>query len=204
MENNDDKQSAVSSNVSRWQGIKLKMKKPSVFGWPLGVFVVAALLVFGSASFQGMMYVTNQNQFCYSCHIGMDTIVEEYQRSVHFIEGQEPRATCADCHVPHDFIGKMIVKTMAIADIWYMLIGKINMENFEDNRLRMAEHVWKSFDGSDSAACRYCHNSSKPENWNLLKQPARARVNHEKMEWRSQTCIDCHYGIAHKRPSKSH
>lgn len=56
--------------------------------WMLGI-PIGGLLAFilGGAAISvfhfGMDY-TNSNEFCYSCHIGMDTIVEEYQASPHF------------------------------------------------------------------------------------------------------------------------
>ncbi|RKF20937.1 cytochrome C [Alginatibacterium sediminis] len=176
------------------------MRRRIWLGLPLGLFVFVGFIVFAVGGFQTMMHVTNQNEFCYACHVGMDTIVEEYQASPHFVSDDEVHATCADCHVPIDFVGKIVTKTKASADIYYMLIGTINMENFESERLRLAEHVWHEMEANDSQACRNCHNEE--QNFDLAKQPARARTNHQKMDALESTCIDCHYGIAHKRPTE--
>ncbi len=87
------------------------LKKPLLLGIPIGVFVL--LLAIGS--FQGVMTLTNQNAFCFSCHLKMDTIVQEYKASDHYMRNGKVIATCADCHVPHDFVDKMKVKIMATA-----------------------------------------------------------------------------------------
>ena len=187
--------------LSRLAKLKLFLKKKWIFGIPVLFFALFGFVIFAVASFQVVMTATNQNEFCFSCHIGMDTIVEEYQDSPHFQKNEhgEVKATCADCHVPHDLIPKIIVKTKASADIWYMITGKINMENFEDERPRMAQHVWDGMLEDDSKNCRTCHEMP----WLLSEErPQRARLNHKRIESHGETCIDCHYGIAHKRPSK--
>ncbi|WP_428776568.1 NapC/NirT family cytochrome c [Vibrio sp.] len=178
--------------LSRRQRLWRWLKKPLLLGIPIGVFVILA----GLASFQGVMVASNQNAFCFSCHLKIDTIVQEYKASPHYISEDKVLATCADCHVPHDFVNKMKVKIMATADIFHMLQGTITKENFEDHRPRMAQHVWDMMLENDSANCRACHVG---DNFDLSKQPQRARLNHEQMEKRGETCINCHTGIAHKR-----
>lgn len=88
--------------------------------WMLGI-PIGGLLAFilGGAAVSvfhfGMDY-TNRNEFCYSCHIGMDTIVEEYQASPHFKNAQGVvAATCSDCHVPREFFAKIALKIGATA-----------------------------------------------------------------------------------------
>jgi cytochrome c-type protein NapC len=51
--------------------------------------------------------------------------------------------------------------------------------------------------GNDSRECRHCHNVAKmdPE-----KQTAEARKEHERGVKDKQTCVDCHFGIAHHEP----
>ncbi|HDM8037781.1 TPA: NapC/NirT family cytochrome c [Vibrio fluvialis] len=180
---------AKTSRLKRlWQWLK----KPLLLGIPIGVFVLLA----GAASFQGVMVASNQNAFCFSCHLSMDTIVQEYQASPHYVDENTIHATCADCHVPHEFIDKMKVKIVATADIYHMLVGTITKENFEQHRPRLAQMVWDDMVANDSANCRHCHFG---DNFDLSKQPQRARLNHEQMTKRGETCIDCHTGIAHKR-----
>ncbi|ABZ75661.1 NapC/NirT cytochrome c domain protein [Shewanella halifaxensis HAW-EB4] len=177
---------------TRWQRLWSWLKRPLALGIPIGVF----LMVMGAASFQGMMVASNQNAFCFSCHLKMDTIVQEYKASSHYGDGETIPATCSDCHVPHPFVDKMIVKTIALKDVYHMMVGTITEENFEEHRPAMAENVWKDFKKNDSANCRECHQG---ENFDLAKQPQRARLNHEKIAARGETCIDCHQGLTHKR-----
>lgn len=183
---------APEPRLSKSQRLWRWLKKPLLLGIPIGVFV----LLLGIAGFQGVMVASNQNAFCFSCHLKMDTIVQEYQASPHYVSEDEVHATCADCHVPHEFVDKMKVKIVATADIYYMLTGKITKENFEQERPRLAGIVWEEMIATDSANCRHCHTG---ENFDLASQPQRARLNHQQMEARGETCIDCHTGIAHKR-----
>ncbi|MBV1842099.1 NapC/NirT family cytochrome c [Photobacterium ganghwense] len=168
------------------------LKKPLLLGIPIGI----VLVVIGLVSFQGVMVASNMNAFCFSCHLKMDTIVQEYKASPHYVSDDKVLATCADCHVPHEFIDKMKVKIAATADIYHMMKGTITKENFEEHRPRLARIVWEDMKASDSGTCRHCHSG---ENFDLSKQPQRARLNHEMIEQRGETCIDCHAGIAHKR-----
>ncbi|WP_372870137.1 NapC/NirT family cytochrome c [Shewanella sp.] len=177
---------------SRVQRIWRWLRRPLALGIPIGIFVLVA----AGASFQGMMVLSNHNEFCFSCHLTMDTIVQEYQASAHYGDGETIPATCADCHVPHTFIDKMKVKIVATKDIYHMMVGTVTMENFEELRPAMAESVWETFKKNDSQSCRHCHQG---DNFDLAKQPQRARLNHERIAERGETCVDCHQGLTHKR-----
>ena len=182
----------MNQPLSRWQTLWRWLKRPLWLGIPIGIFV----LVLMGAGFQGVMVASNQNAFCFSCHLSMDTIVQEYKASPHYVSDGEVYATCADCHVPHPFFDKMKVKIAATADIYYMMKGKITKENFEDHRPELAQMVWDDMEADNSANCRHCHSG---ENFLLSEQPQRARLNHAVMDKRGESCIDCHTGIAHKR-----
>jgi len=182
----------MGEELSRTQRLWRWLKKPLLWGIPIGIFL--AVLAIGA--FQGVMVASNQNAFCFSCHLSMDTIVQEYKASPHYVSDEEVLATCADCHVPHGFVDKMKVKIVATADIYHMIKGTITKENFEEHRPRLAKMVWEDMLENDSEACRTCHVG---DNFDLSKQPQRARLNHEMMESRGETCINCHTGIAHKR-----
>ncbi|GAA5218086.1 NapC/NirT family cytochrome c [Corallincola platygyrae] len=176
-----------------WRPTKSKW----LLGIPIGGFLAVIVGVIGVTAFHGVMDYTNTNEFCYGCHIGRDTIVEEYHESVHFKNRSGVIATCADCHVPKPFVDKMIVKVKATADIYYQLMETVTLENFEQERLRLAQHVWDDMSANDSRECRSCHI---PENWDTDAQPIRVRTNHKQIETEGKTCIDCHQGVAHKRP----
>lgn len=185
--------------MSKWQ----KLWQPSKTKWllflPTGAILAAVVGAAALGAFNFTIHYTNQNEFCYGCHIGMDSIVEEYEASSHFDNGTGVKATCANCHVPKEFIPKMKVKIAATADIYHKLTGKITPENFESHRLDMAVHIWDDLKENDSKACRTCHD---PERWDTSEQSIKAQMQHvvEFWEENNKTCINCHKGVAHLLP----
>ena len=161
-----------------------------------GIALIGTLSIFGSHK---VSTYSNSNELCYSCHIGMDTIVEEYEQSVHFKNRVGVQADCADCHVPKEFVPKMKTKILAMGDVYHMAMGTYNLDNWDENRNRLAQSAYEAIKAVDSSTCKNCHQTEK---WNKQQQPHRAALNHDPELWRRQdnTCVDCHKGIAHKRP----
>ena len=62
---------------------------------------------------KGASYLTTDPAACANCHV-MDEHYAAWQRSSHRVA-----ATCADCHMPHDFAGKYIAK--ASNGFWHSL-----------------------------------------------------------------------------------
>lgn len=182
-----------------WQTLWKPSKKSWLLFLPAGAFAALIVGAMGYFTFETTLHATSTNQFCYSCHIGMDTMVEEYQRSVHFNNETGVIATCADCHIPQEFLPKMKVKILAIGDVYHKLTGKITLDNYEEHRLEMASNIWHELKENDSRECRTCHN---PENWNLDKQSPKAQIQHDVEFWaeNNKTCISCHKGVAHLMP----
>ncbi|WP_196157340.1 NapC/NirT family cytochrome c [Reinekea sp. G2M2-21] len=184
---------------SRWQ----RLWHPSNRRWTLYLPLGALLAFFAGGlalgTFQTVVHLSNENEFCYSCHLGMDTIVEEYQASIHYENTSGVVASCADCHVPIEFWPKMRVKFLALGDVLETWKGTVTLENFESHRLELAQIVWEDMKATDSRECRNCHN---PENWRLEKQSAAAQVQHDVVFWveNNKTCVNCHHGIAHLLP----
>ncbi|MGR5067354.1 MULTISPECIES: NapC/NirT family cytochrome c [Vibrio] len=183
--------------MSLWR----KPNKKWMLGVPIGGILAFVIGVGAVMSFHVGMQYTNSNAFCYRCHIGMDTIVEEYQQSSHFNNAKGVvAATCSDCHVPREFLAKLGLKIRATADIYHKLMGDITLENFEEeHRPRLAEVVTAEYVGNKSKQCRYCHSI---ERMDFEKQSRTVARRHEMMESRNQSCIDCHAGIAHKLPTQ--
>ncbi len=173
--------------------------KKWMLGIPLGGVVAFILGVAVLGAYHGVMNYSNTNDFCFGCHIGMDTIVEEYQESIHYKNSKGViAATCSDCHVPREFIPKMIVKITATADIFHKLKGDITLENFEsEHRPRLAAIVTEEFVANKSKQCKYCHQVDRMD---FEAQGRTTARRHQMMESRDQSCIDCHAGIAHKLP----
>ena len=109
------------------------------------------------------------------------------------------RATCPDCHVPHDWTDKIARKMQASKEVWGKVFGTIDtQEKFRAMRLELAQHEWARFKANDSLECRNCHNY---EYMDFTRQSVRAQNMHSTyLANREKTCIDCHKGIAHKLP----
>lgn len=162
-----------------------------VLGLLLGGAVMAG---FGKAAVDQ----TNTVEFCISCHEMKDNNYAEYRETVHAKNRSGVKATCSDCHVPHEFVDTVIRKVKAANDVYQHLAGTIDTpEKFEAHRLELAKRVWLRMKETDSRECRHCHDSRTmdPE-----RQGKTARKQHQKLDGGDRTCIDCHYGIAHKQP----
>ena len=172
---------------------------------PSGTITVLTLLVVGFASgvvfwggFNTVIEATNTEQFCISCHEMRDNVYAEYQQTIHYSNRTGVRAVCSDCHVPKDWTHKMIRKVQASRELYGKVMGTIDTkEKFEAKRLELARHEWARMKAADSRECRNCHAF---ESMNTESQKPRAKKAHELGQRDKQTCIDCHKGIAHKKP----
>lgn len=185
--------------MNRWRRLWQPSSKRWLFYLPTGAIIAFSAGVVALGAFQTVVHMSSDNDFCYSCHTGMDTIVEEYQNSIHFDNTSGVIATCADCHVPEEFWPKMRVKVLALGDLVETMKGTITPDNFESHRLELAQKVWTDMKSTDSRECRTCHN---PENWRVEKQSAAAQLQHDVVFWleNNKTCVNCHHGIAHLLP----
>jgi cytochrome c-type protein NapC len=151
--------------------------------WIVGIgalfLFVAFLLVLGGAA--GLAW-TSTEKFCIGCHEMRDNVYAEYK----------------DCHVPREPVPLMLRKMRATFEVWGHLTGVIDTkEKFETHRAMLAQRVWKRMKETDSHECRNCHVEEKMD---TDKQTEKARARHEKGKAEGLTCIDCHFGIAHKEP----
>jgi len=122
-------------------------------------------------------------------------------QTVHYQNTSGVRAVCADCHVPRAWGPKVWRKVQAtFKELPNKILGKIDTpEKYEAHRLAMAESVWATMKSNDSRECRNCHNL---DTMTLDTQKNRAREQHADSRKTGETCIDCHQGIAHKKPKK--
>ncbi|HIP53210.1 MAG TPA: cytochrome C552, partial [Chromatiales bacterium] len=178
-------------------------KKPGFFSrrTVLGATVGAALVFFFAGiifwgGFNTAMEATNELEFCISCHEMEENVYQEYIPTIHYSNRTGVRAVCSDCHVPKDWIHKMIRKVQASNEVFHKILGTVGTpEKFNAHRLEMAKRVWKTMKETDSRECRNCHNF---ESMNPEFQRPRARKQHMNAFKTGQTCIDCHKGVAHK------
>ena len=158
--------------------------------------------VFFWGGFNTVLEATNTERFCVSCHEMKTNVFEELKGTIHFTNRSGVRATCPDCHVPHNWTDKIARKMQASMEVWGHLFGTIDMrEEFLSLRRYMAGREWERMKANDSLECRNCHSA---ESMDLTKQNQRAAQAHERFLFtREKTCIDCHKGIAHKLPDMS-
>src|SRR3954447_2433099 len=70
------------------------------------------------------------------------------------------RATCPDCHVPHEWTQKIARKMQASKEVWGHLFGSIDTrDRFVAERRTLAEHEWARFKSNNSLECRNCHSA---------------------------------------------
>ena len=67
----------------------------------LAVGVVLGIILWGG--FNWSMELTNNEQFCISCHEMKDNVYQEYKTTIHYSNRSGVRATCPDCHVPREW-----------------------------------------------------------------------------------------------------
>jgi cytochrome c-type protein NapC len=163
----------------------------------LGGFV-AGVLFWGG--FNTALEATNTEKFCVSCHEMKSNVFEELKGTIHYTNRSGVRATCPDCHVPHEWTNKIARKMQASKEVWGHLFGTIDTrEKFLGLRRAMAEREWERMKANDSLECRNCHSA---ESMDLAKQNPRAASAHERFLFtKEKTCIDCHKGIAHRLPN---
>ncbi|MEP3428019.1 MAG: NapC/NirT family cytochrome c [Roseibium sp.] len=195
-EANEDPRKSPPGRLRRYYE-KLVRPSTAIVGVVLAFGFVGGLVFWGG--FNTVLDYTNSEQFCISCHTMRDNTYVEYQDSIHYTNRSGVRATCSDCHVPHEWSAKLMRKVGAVKDVWGQITGRVNTpEKFEAHRLEMAQREWSRFRRDSSLACRNCHDTSF---FDTAVQSEPAAYMHTYMKQQGGfTCIDCHKGIAHKLP----
>jgi cytochrome c nitrite reductase small subunit len=113
--------------------------------------LVGVLLGLGGYTFryaEGLSYFSKDPKACVNCHI-MRPQYDSWQKASHHTV-----ATCVDCHLPHDFVGKYIAK----ADNGYRHSKAFTLQDFHEPILineRNSEIL--------QANCIACHEGLVPE-----------------------------------------
>jgi cytochrome c-type protein NapC len=175
------------------------LKNPSM-SYSLGALLVtgffAGIIFWGG--FNTAMEMTNNEEFCISCHEMEDNVFQEYKDTIHYSNRTGVRATCPDCHVPKEWQHKVVRKIQASNELLHKALGTIDTrEKFEGKRLQLAQNVWRAMKETDSRECRNCHNM---DSMDFGEQGRRAVKQHSEALDSGDTCIDCHKGIAHELP----
>ncbi len=179
------------------------VSKPSVH-LSLGLLSMGGFLagVIFWGGFNTALEVTNTEEFCISCHAMSDNVYVELQETVHWKNHSGVRATCPDCHVPHNWTNKIARKMQASKEVWSAVFGNIDTrEKFLAKRGELAQHEWDRFSANNSLECKNCHNYNSMD-FSIMSE--RAQVQMKMAAERDQSCIDCHKGIAHNLPENMH
>jgi cytochrome c-type protein NapC len=179
-----------------WQILTSPSQTLSLGFLTIGGFL-AGIIFWGG--FNTALEATNTEKFCVSCHEMRDNVFAELKSTIHYSNRSGVRATCPDCHVPHNWTDKIGRKIQASKEVWGKIFGSINTrEKFLEMRFELASHEWERLKANDSLECRNCHSA---ESMDISKQSQRAAEAHQRSLFTGQkTCIDCHKGIAHKLP----
>jgi len=158
---------------------------------------IAGIIFWGG--FNTALEATNTETFCISCHEMRNNVYQELKATIHYTNRSGVRATCPDCHVPHNWTDKIARKIQATKEVWGKIFGTISTrEKFLEKRLELAKHEWARLKANDSLECRNCHDF---EYMDFTRQGKRADKAHStQLADGEKTCIDCHKGIAHKLP----
>ncbi len=179
-----------------WRTLRLPSRHYSL-GFLTVAGFVAGVIFWGG--FNTALEATNTEAFCTSCHEMRDNVFEELKTTIHYTNRSGVRATCPDCHVPHNWTDKIARKMQASKEVWGKIFGTINTrEKFLDERLILATHEWNRLKANDSLECRNCHDY---DSMDLTRQGSRAAQVHKLwLGTGKKTCIDYHKGVAHHLP----
>ena len=189
---------ALREMVLRWWGV---LSSPSRY-FSLGLLVVGGFIggILFWGGFNTALEVTNTETFCVSCHEMRDNVFAELKSTIHYSNRSGVRATCPDCHVPHQWTHKIARKMQASKEVRGKIFGTIDTrEKILDHRLTQAKHEWARLKANDSLECRNCH-AYQFMDWTRQSQRA-VYVHSTALAGQDYTCIDCHKGIAHRLPN---
>ena len=182
--------------IQRVWGIIRKPSARYALGTLLTVGFVAGVVFWGS--FNWSLELTNNEEFCITCHEMKDNVYQEYKQTIHYSNRSGVRATCPDCHVPKTWVHKIARKIQASNELYHHFLGTIDTrEKYEAKRLKLAKNEWRRMKETDSRECRNCHNFDYMD---FTVQEKRSRKRHAVAIEKDKTCIDCHKGIAHELP----
>ena len=159
------------------------------------VAIGIVLGVGGLLAFDATMHATSTEAFCTSCHEMSANPLVQVEKTNHFQNASGVHASCSDCHLPKEFLPKMVRKVEAAREVWGHFTGIIDTpEKYAAHAPAMKEREINRLRANDSQECRNCHDT---ERMMLALQSTRAQKFHQKMLSGERTCIDCHSGIAH-------
>lgn len=160
--------------------------------------LVSLGLVLGAVAmigFDATLHATSTEEFCISCHEMEAHPYAQLQNTLHYSNAHGLSATCSDCHLPKEFVPKMIRKVEAAREVWGTMTGIIDTpEKYAAHLPVMKAREIARIQANDSQECRNCHNT---ERMDPARQSKMAQRFHQPKRMEGKTCIDCHAGLAH-------
>lgn len=135
----------------------------------LGGFIMGIIFWGG---FNTALELTNTEKFCTGCHEMRDNVFAELKTTIHYSNRSGVRATCPDCHVPHEWTDKIARKMQASKEVWGKIFGTINTrEKFLEHRrtgpARVGPAQGEQFAGVPQLPFRRFHGHN-PSEWKGL------------------------------------
>jgi len=145
---------------------------PAIWGLSLAglIGILSGLGLFTFTYARGTSYLSDDPQACVNCHVMRDQFTA-WERSSH-----AEVATCNDCHTPHDFFGKWIVKALN----GFNHSVAFTLDNFPEP---ISIHTLNADVAQEN--CVRCHQSFVDV----------VLVNHSDQ---AITCVDCHGSVGHR------
>jgi cytochrome c-type protein NapC len=172
------------------------LRRPSASLSILTLLAVGILLgVAGVIAFDVTMHATSTEKFCISCHEMESIPYAQLKTTAHFNNRTGVSATCSDCHLPHEFVPKMIRKIEASREVWGHMTGLIDTpEKYAAHLPAMKAREIARLKANNSQECRNCHTLERMQS---DLQSKMAQRSHKPERMQDKSCIDCHAGIAH-------
>ena len=144
----------------------------------LGVLAGIGAFTFGYA--EGFSYFSADPKACVNCHV-MNEQYDSWLKSPH-----HAAATCVDCHLPHDFVGKYIAK----AENGYHHSMAFTLQNFHDP-IQIKPRNAKILNDN----CLRCHANLTAD---LIKGGPGDRTPAPTVHGDDAvSCVHCHRNVAH-------
>lgn len=152
---------------------RCKLTKMTTFGVLLAI-VVGSLAGLGGYTFkyaEGLSYFSEDPSACINCHI-MQPQYDSWQKASHHTV-----ASCVDCHLPHDFIGKYLAK----AENGYYHSKGFTFQDFPEPIFikEKAAHILQK-------NCLHCHRDLVHE-----------LISGAKTDTDAVQCVHCHRSVGH-------
>ncbi len=123
-----------------------------------GILAVGIVFgVIGWGGFNWAMEMTNTETFCIGCHEMERNVYREYKKTIHYQNRTGVRATCPDCHVPKEWVHKVIRKIQATNELYHHFLGTIDNVQLHKWRVHTSSFIPKSR-YLDSSIAEYIQN----------------------------------------------